>query len=174
MLQYCAGTGCQYLQLSCHAELLLCSALWLSGAQPGTHSQQHNLAEAVLCQQVAETEHASQVHDVSAEEGEGPNFDLLDAVEYWEVPIEGGPPPDNPVPSANGARYSPPAGAAAAVPAEADADLFTTENGGGFGGPAENGHMPMVSMPVQLLLRFKSQEFAATGLGGPCYNSTLR
>lgn len=81
---------------------------------------------------------------MSAEQGEGPNFDLLDAVEYWEVPIEGGPPPDNPVPSANGARYSPPAGAAPPAPPAADADLFTTENGGGFGGPAENGHMPMV------------------------------
>ena len=81
---------------------------------------------------------------MSAESGEGPNFDLLDAVEYWEVPIEGGPPPDNPVPGANGARYTPPTGAAAAAPAAADADLFT-ENGGGFGGPQENGHVPMVS-----------------------------
>lgn len=90
----------------------------------------------------------SQVYDVSAEQGEGPNFDLLDAVEYWEVPIEGGPPPDNPVPSANGSLYSPPAGAAAAPPPAADADLFTTENGGGFGGPAENGHVPMVSMTL--------------------------
>ena len=90
---------------------------------------------------------------MSAEQGEGPNFDLLDAVEYWEVPIEGGPPPDNPVPSANGARYSPPAGAsAAAPPPAADADLFTTENGGGFGGPAENGHVPMVSTTHKFLL----------------------
>ncbi len=91
---------------------------------------------------------------MSAEQGEGPNFDLLDAVEYWEVPIEGGPPPDNPVPSANGARYSPPAGAAAAAPPPpADADLFTTENGGGFGGPAENGHVPMVSTTYSSCLR---------------------
>lgn len=85
----------------------------------------------------------AQVHDVSAEDNEGPNFDLLDAVEYWEVPIEGGPPPDNPVPGANGARYSPPAGAPVAEPVAAEADLFT-ENGGGFGGPVENGHAPMV------------------------------
>ena len=29
-----------------------------------------------------------QVHDVSPEEGEGPNFELLEAVDYWEVPIQ--------------------------------------------------------------------------------------
>ena len=86
-----------------------------------------------------------QVYDVSAEHGEGPNFELLDATEYWEVPIEGGPPPNNPVPGASGARYSPPAGAAAAAPADADADLFT-ENGGGFGGPQENGHVTPVCL----------------------------
>lgn len=88
---------------------------------------------------------------MSAEQGEGPNFDLLDAVEYWEVPIEGGPPPNNPVPGANGARYSPPAAgaAAAAAPAAADADLFTDSNGGAFGGPVENGHVPpMVRIPL--------------------------
>jgi hypothetical protein len=87
------------------------------------------------------------VYDVSAEQGEGPNFDLLDAVEYWEVPIGGGPPPDNPVPGADGARYSPPAAGAptAAAPAAADADLFTDSNGGVFGEPVENGHVaPMV------------------------------
>jgi hypothetical protein len=92
-----------------------------------------------------------QVYDVSAEQGEGPNFDLLDAVEYWEVPIEGGPPPDNPVPGANGARYTPPAtgAAAAAAPAAADADLFTDSNGGAFSGPVENGHVPpMVRIPL--------------------------
>ena len=82
---------------------------------------------------------------MSAEHGEGPNFELLDATEYWEVPIEGGPPPDNPVPGASGARYSPPAGTAAAAPAAADADLFT-ENGGGFGGPQENGHVTAVCL----------------------------
>ena len=82
---------------------------------------------------------------MSAEHGEGPNFELLDATEYWEVPIEGGPPPDNPVPGASGARYSPPAGAPAAAPAAADADLFT-ENGGGFGGPQENGHVTAVCL----------------------------
>ena len=88
---------------------------------------------------------------MSAEQGEGPNFDLLDAVEYWEVPIEGGPPPDNPVPGANGARYTPPASgaAAAAAPAAADADLFTDSNGGAFSGPVENGHVPpMVRIPL--------------------------
>ena len=93
------------------------------------------------------------MYDVSAEQGEGPNFDLLDAVEYWEVPIEGGPPPDNPVPSASGARYAPPAGAAPAAPPAPDADLFTTENGGGFGGPAENGYVPMVSAASLILRR---------------------
>ena len=92
-----------------------------------------------------------QVYDVSAEHGEGPNFELLDATEYWEVPIEGGPPPDNPVPGASGARYSPPAGAAAAAPAAADADLFT-ENGGGFGGPQENGHVTPVCLHLKSCL----------------------
>ncbi|BDA47074.1 probable protein XRP2 at N-terminal half [Coccomyxa sp. Obi] len=85
------------------------------------------------------------VHDVSPEEGEGTNFELLDAIEYWEVPIEGGPPPDNPVPAGDGSLYSAPAAAAAGAPAHpevaaaaaAPADLFT-ENGGSF--PAENGH----------------------------------
>lgn len=49
---------------------------------------------------------SAQVHDVSPEEGEGANFELLEAVDYWEVPIQGGPPPDNPVPDANGKAYS--------------------------------------------------------------------
>ena len=85
-----------------------------------------------------------QVHDVSPEEGEGPNFDLLDAIEYWEVPIEGGPPPDNPVPAGDGSPYSAPAAAPApaqpaAAPTAAAEDLFT-DNGGDFRGPAENGH----------------------------------
>ena len=86
-----------------------------------------------------------QVHDVSPEEGEGSNFELLDAIEYWEVPIEGGPPPDNPVPAGDGSLYSAPAAGAAGAPAHSEAvpaaaapaDLFT-ENGGSF--PAENGH----------------------------------
>ena len=84
------------------------------------------------------------MHDVSPVEGEGPNFELLDAIEYWEVPIEGGPPPDNPVPAGDGSLYSAPAAPPAAAqpdaaPTEAPEDLFT-ENGGDFRGPAENGH----------------------------------
>ena len=69
--------------------------------------------------------------------------------------IQGGPPPDNPVPAADGARYAPsdaaghappapPAAAGGSAPpatsAPAPEDLFTTENGGDYGAPAENGH----------------------------------
>ena len=71
--------------------------------------------------------------------------------------IQGGPPPDNPVPAADGSHYSPsddgwhtrprrpPAAAGgkrAPQPPSAPApeDLFTTENGGDYGAPVENGH----------------------------------
>ena len=53
----------------------------------------------------------SQMQNVSAESGEGPDSTLIDAVEYCEVPIRRGLPPDNPIPGANGARCSRFAGA---------------------------------------------------------------
>ena len=109
---------------------------------------------------------------MSAEHGEGPNFELLDATEYWEVPIEGGPPPDNPVPGASGARYSPPAGAAAAAPAAADADLFT-ENGGGFGGPQENGHVTPVCLHLMKSCLLMLHECAFARIVGYAYNTWI-
>jgi hypothetical protein len=92
-----------------------------------------------------------QVHDISSEEGDTTNFELLEGLEYWEVPIEGGPPPDNPVPAGNGALYgstapaastvaAPPAAPPGTAAAAAPEDLFTTENGGDYTGPVENGH----------------------------------
>lgn len=100
-----------------------------------------------------------QVHDISAEEGEPSNFELLEGVDYWEVPIEGGPPCDNPVPAFNGTLYNggagtavagggaapggtSPAAAAPGLAAPAPEDLFR-ENGGDYlGGPVENGGHP--------------------------------
>lgn len=107
-----------------------------------------------------------QVHDVSPEEGEGSNFELLDAIEYWEVPIEGGPSPDNPVPAGDGSVYSAPAAAAAGAPAHpeaapaaaAPADLFS-ENGGSF--PAENGHTGPVRSIARLFC-LQSRQGAGT------------
>lgn len=47
----------------------------------------------------------NKVYDGSAEEGDSPNFTLVDAASYWEVPIEGGGPCENPVPTPDGRVY---------------------------------------------------------------------
>lgn len=48
----------------------------------------------------------NQVTDTDAVEGSDPTFELLDASDYWEVPIEGHGAPENPVPGPGGAVYS--------------------------------------------------------------------
>lgn len=92
--------------------------------------------------------HWSKVYDASegAEEGGGgaaagaeggPNFSLVEGGGWWEVPLEGAGPCENPVPGPGGAAYAP--AAAAAAPAEAEApplgaaDLAAAP-------AAENGH----------------------------------
>ena len=40
----------------------------------------------------------NQVYATDAEDGVPPSFELIEASDYWEVPIEGHGPPENPVP----------------------------------------------------------------------------
>ena len=40
----------------------------------------------------------TQVYATDAEDGVPPSFELIEASDYWEVPIEGHGPPENPVP----------------------------------------------------------------------------
>ena len=54
-----------------------------------------------------------QVYDISANQGEPSNFELVDAEHFWEVPIDGEGPCEDPVPAADGKRYTPSSGAPA-------------------------------------------------------------
>ena len=47
-----------------------------------------------------------QVYDISAEDGAKPNFEFVQSAQYWEVPINGQGPPENPVPAADGSSYN--------------------------------------------------------------------
>ena len=49
---------------------------------------------------------ALQVYDISAEDGAQPNFEFVQSAQYWEVPISGQGPPENPVPAADGSSYT--------------------------------------------------------------------
>ena len=44
---------------------------------------------------------SDQVYATDAEEGMPPTFEISEASDYWEVPIEGHGPPENPVPGAS-------------------------------------------------------------------------
>ena len=46
----------------------------------------------------------TQVYATDAEDGVPPSFELIEAADYWEVPIEGHGPPENPVPGEPGPR----------------------------------------------------------------------
>ena len=46
-----------------------------------------------------------QVYDISAEDGAAQNFEFVQSSQYWEVPISGQGPPENPVPAADGSSY---------------------------------------------------------------------
>lgn len=51
--------------------------------------------------------HVWQVYDGSAEDGAPPNFVIVEELpSYWEVPLEGAGPPDNPVPGPVGQVYA--------------------------------------------------------------------
>ena len=68
----------------------------------------------------------AQAADIDGDNAFGPGFELVDAVEYWEPPLDGYGPPDNPVPAPDGTLYS--------APADANGDF-----------PSENGHLGSVS-----------------------------
>ncbi|KAK9862137.1 hypothetical protein WJX84_009854 [Apatococcus fuscideae] len=88
----------------------------------------------------------NKMNDLSSEMGLLTNFELVDQPEYWEVPLEGAGPPDNPVPNAEGQSYQAGgyAGQQAAPPtqaapvAEADESFFST-------GPTANGNAAELS-----------------------------
>lgn len=46
-----------------------------------------------------------QVYDISAEDGAKQSFEFVQSAQYWEVPISGQGPPENPVPAADGSTY---------------------------------------------------------------------
>lgn len=46
-----------------------------------------------------------QVYDISAEDGAQQSFEFVQSAQYWEVPISGQGPPENPVPAADGSTY---------------------------------------------------------------------
>lgn len=46
-----------------------------------------------------------QVYDISAEDGAKQSFEFVQSAHYWEVPISGQGPPENPVPAADGSTY---------------------------------------------------------------------
>ena len=75
------------------------------------------------------------MYDASEEDGSA-NFDVvLEAVPWWEVPLEGAGPPDNPVPGADGSRY-------VAPPAAPGAAFGAMEGGAGPAAAASaNGHL---------------------------------
>ena len=89
------------------------------------------------------------MNDLSSEMGLLTNFELVDQPEYWEVPLEGAGPPDNPVPNAEGLTYG--AGLESGIPAttaapatapaaaaEADESLFSMA-------PTDNGHADLAN-----------------------------
>ena len=46
------------------------------------------------------------MYDISAEDGAQPSFEFVQSAQYWEVPISGHGPPENPVPAADGSSYN--------------------------------------------------------------------
>lgn len=65
----------------------------------------------------------------------GAGFQLVEAVEYWEPPVGGLSPPENPVPAPDGTLYAAPSGA-----------------NGSMGMPSENGGLSMVSVSACSLI----------------------
>lgn len=114
-----------------------------AGAYPGltAHFAAANLDPS------AAANHWNKVYDAqSGDSGSAePNFEVVaGADEWWEVPLEGAGPPDNPVPRPDGSLYSPPAGPRGfdagsfeeetPAPVEAPAPL---QNGGGAHAPSQ-------------------------------------
>ena len=63
----------------------------------------------------------AQVHSAGADDEFGPGFELVEAVEYWEPPVEGMGPPENPVPAPDGTMFR--------SPAEANGNAAPADNG---------------------------------------------
>ncbi len=86
---------------------LLCTAdSTLYGAPDGSRDPAIRRLLSVESRQIALSPHVSdtlsnaprQVYATDAEDGVPPSFELTEASDYWEVPIEGHGPPENPVP----------------------------------------------------------------------------
>ncbi|KAL3155130.1 hypothetical protein ABBQ38_011187 [Trebouxia sp. C0009 RCD-2024] len=75
------------------------------------------------------------VYDISAEDGAQQSFEFVQSAHYWEVPISGQGPPENPVPAADGSTFQAGNGGGGGGSAAADS------NGNhDFGGALESSH----------------------------------
>ena len=80
-----------------------------------------------------------QVHSAGADDEFGPGFELVEAVEYWEPPIEGLGAPENPVPAPDGTLYQ--------SPADANGNAAPADNG--FMVSSSSGCMAQQQCPAQ-------------------------
>ncbi|KAK9809780.1 hypothetical protein WJX73_005743 [Symbiochloris irregularis] len=117
---YCATKpeveSCSDIRISC----------WM-GAYPGLNS---NFQQAHLDPK------ANQYHQAFDLGGDdfGAGFTLVEAVEYWEPPVGGLSPPENPVPAPDGTLYAAPAGANGSIPSENGGLSLTGGTGAGTQG----------------------------------------
>ncbi|GAB4819794.1 hypothetical protein N2152v2_006840 [Parachlorella kessleri] len=168
---YCATqpslSGCAGITISCWA-----------GAYPGLSA--HFLAANLD----PKANHWNKVYDASAEEGAPPNFELVEGrpAQYWEVPLEGQGPCEDPVPAADGSLYQPggaeaglgdfaeaapaPAPVSEPLPENGFTDDFLAEPGmhpegtvaSGMLEPAQTGEHPRVSAARQKLQQRLSEQ----------------